>query len=157
MIFTQGISFIADILSVVSAIITVLSAIAIKKYYLKIVRQYSVEKLTLAEQHIHSSIETVQQLKRIYSSNNRGLSEKRLCGLYLDIEEHLNCIIFDLPASFSDIISFSTNAKEKIKLATKSENILSKSSDFEELDILLNTIILNLKKEKENIQRENMK
>ena len=80
-------SLCADILTVISAIVTVVSVFTIKSYYNKIVRQYSVEKLTLAEQYIHNSIEIMQKIKRIYSSDTRGLSVKKIGGLYLDIEE----------------------------------------------------------------------
>ena len=150
-------SLCADILTVISAIVTVVSVFTIKSYYNKIVRQYSVEKLTLAEQYIHNSIEIMQKIKRIYSSDTRGLSVKKIGGLYLDIEENINHIVFDLPLSFDGIMKCSTEAKKKIKLSTKTDTILSKNCHFEELDDLLNAISLNIKKEKENIQKANMK
>ena len=146
----------ADILTVISAIITVFSACSMKKYYDKIVRQYSVEKLILSEQHIHSAIGTIQKLKRIYSSSKRGLTEKNVNSLYLDIDENLNNILFNLPSSFENIMKCSYEAKEKIKLATQKTVILNKNFYFEELDNLLNAISLNIKKEKENIQHKNM-
>lgn len=153
----KWLSFGADILTVISAIITVVSAFAIKNYYNKIVRQYSVEKLILSEQHIHNAIENIQKLKRIYLSDKRGLTETKVNSLYLNIDENLNNILFDLPSSFDNIVKCSSEAKEKIKLATNKSVILTKSSHFEELDDLLNAISMNIKKEKENIQRENMK
>ncbi len=153
----KWLSLVADILTVVSAIITVVSALAIKKYYNKIIRQYSVEKLTLSEQHIHTAIETIQKLKRIYSSDKRGLTETKVNSLYLDIDENLSNILFNLPSSFDNIMECSSEAKEKIKLATEKSILLTKSSYFEELDDLLNAISRNIKKEKENIQHKNMK
>lgn len=150
-------SLCADILTVISAIVTGVSVFTIKSYYNKFVRQYSVEKLTLAEQYIHNSIEIVQMLKRMYSGDKRGLSAKKISDLYLDIEENINHMVFDLPLSFDGIIKYSSKAKEKIKLATKTDIILLKSCHFEELDDLLNVISLNIKKEKENIQQANMK
>lgn len=147
----------ADILTVISAIITVVSALSIRKYYNKIVRQYSVEELTLSEQHIHTAIETIQKLKRIYLSDKRGLTENKVNSLYLDIDDNLNNILFDLPSSFDSIMECLSDAREEIKLAIEKSVILTKNSHFEELEVLLNTISLNIKKEKEKIQRENMK
>ena len=130
MIYYDKISLIADIISIVSAILTIVSAISIKKYYKKIVRQYSVEKLILSEQYIHSAISKLQHLKRIYLANKRGLSENKLSELYLDIEECLNNIIFNIPTTYKTINKCLLDAKENIKVATQKNNILKKKYSF---------------------------
>ena len=112
--------------------------------------------ILLKDLYYQSNIETIQKLKRIYPSNKRGLTEKNVSILYLDIDENLNNILFNLPSSFEDIMKCSYEAKEKIKLATLKTVILNKNSYFEELDNLLNAISLNIKKAKENIQHKNM-
>lgn len=151
------ISITADILGIISAIVTVISAIAIRKYYQKIVKQYNVEKLTLSEQHIHQAIEDSQLLKKLYNANNRGLSINRLSDLYSSIEAKLNLIVFELPASFEEILNATCDAKKLIQEATKQSCISTKSSYFEELCVQLDALNLSIKKEKENIQQENMK
>ena len=151
------ISITADILGIISAIITVISAIAIRKYYQKIVKQYNVEKLTLSEQHIHQAIEDIQQLKKMYNANSRGLSANKLSELYCNIENNLNLITFELPSSFEEILNASFDAKKLIQKATDKSCISSKNSYFEELSVMLDALNLSIKKEKENIQYENMK
>ncbi len=151
------ISLTADILGIISAAITLISAISIRIYYKKIVRQYNVEKLTLSEQHIHQAIEYTQQLKKLYNANSRGLSSNKLSELYGNIEEKLSLIIFELPSSFDEILTTSCEAKQLIQKATEQTCISSKNSHFEDLCVMLETLNLTIKREKENIQHENMK
>ena len=66
------ISNIASVLTIISAVVTVISALAMRYYYAKIVNQYSVEKVTVAE---HKSLEAkkeYQEIKKIYA-NPRGI------------------------------------------------------------------------------------
>ena len=150
------ISNFADVLSVISAIITVKSAIEIKKYYKKIVRQYSIEKITVAEQKIHETKQLYQQIKKLYLSEGRGVTRTKLSELYIKIEENLDKISYDIPTSFEDLLSSIKSAKKQINYAMEGEKILTKSSAFMELGNLLDNINEGLKAEKEEMQKQNM-
>lgn len=152
-----NISNVADGLSIISAIITLFSAISIKKYYKKIVRQYSVEKLTASEQKLQVAKERYQQIKRMYSGEQRGVNKKKICGLYLDIDEIFDSVIFLIPTTFSSIINSIRSAKNEINTAIMDDIIPQKNEHFFELGTLLDNIYSGIKIEKEKIQKQNMK
>lgn len=153
----EYVSYAADALSVVSAIVTVISALSIRSYYKKIIRQFAVEKLTNSEQKMQTAIEAYQQIKRMYSGNQRGVNIQKLSKLYLDIDEIFDSISFAIPTIFTSIISSIKTAKGHINQAIMANVILSKNDHYSELGLLLDDIYSGIKLEKEKIQKQNMK
>lgn len=151
------ISNIADILSIISAVVTVITAIAIRSYSIKIVRQYSFEKLTLAEQEMKTAKETFQKVKRMLSVNERGTNHSKLKNLYLDLEAILDSIINRIPTTFAELEESINSAKAYINQCMTDENISEKSDAFFELEGALNNVLHGLKLEKEKLQKKNMK
>lgn len=153
----NAISDIADLLTIISAIVSLLSVLAIRSYYKKIVRQYSVERLTVSEQETQKAIEIYQQIRRIFAGDQRGVSTKKVSNLYLDISETLGKIVFTLPTDFTHILELIKNAKEAIVMATREEVILQRNDNYIMLDSILDSIYNAIKSEKETIQKQNMK
>lgn len=82
----QVISNIASVLSIISAIVTLCSALAIKSYYNKITTLYSVEKLTVAEQKSIEAKKTFQGLKEMYMTPRGRKAQhipKSICKLII--------------------------------------------------------------------------
>ena len=152
----QWISNIASIMTIISAIITLSSAFAMKKYYEKIVRQYSIEKLTAAEQQIQNAKSQYQQIKRMYSSDGTGVKKETISDLYIDIDDKFDKVLFSIPSSFKNIIISIKDARKQINLALKADKIMSANEYYSELGILLDNIYWGIKIEKENEQRVNV-
>lgn len=151
----QLISNIASILTIASAIITLSSAFAMKKYYEKIIRQYSIEKLTAAEQQFQIAKTQYQHIKRIYSGSSKGVKKETISSLYIDIDDKFDKVIFSIPTSFENITDSIKEARKQINLALKDDTFMTSNEYFAELGILLDNIYLGIKVEKEKGQREN--
>ncbi len=153
----QWVSNIASIMTILSAIITLLSAVSMKKYYEKIVLQYSIEKMTAAEQQLQMAKRHYQQIKRLYTGNSRGINKKTVSNLFVDIDEIFDKILYSISSSYPDICSSITSAREQINLATLEENILRPNEYFTELGVLLDNIYSGVKLVKETGQESNAK
>jgi hypothetical protein len=151
----QCISNIASVLTIASAIITLSSAFAMKKYYEKIVRQYSIEKLTTAEQQVQTAKTQYQQIKRIYSGDSKGVKKESISMLYIDIDDKFDKVLFSIPTSFESINTSIKEARKEINSALKDDKFMATNEHFSELGILLDNIYLGIKVEKEKGQRAN--
>lgn len=152
----EAITNIASVFTIVSAIVTFLSALSIRNYYDKIVLQYSIEKLTVAEQHVQNLKTLYNQVKRLYKASSRGVTKSKLSNLYMDIDENLDQIIYSIPSSYIDITDLVNKVREQLNIAMSESQIMTESESFYELGILIDNLYAGVKIEKERGQNESM-
>ena len=152
----QIVSNAASILSIVSAAITCISAVKIRSYYKKIVTQYSVEKVTIAEQKALEAKKEYQHLKSMYIEI-RGRKPKAYSDSYIAIDNALDDVKHSLPSGYEDISKLIKEAKEILNKATDSEVIAQKSEYFLELGTYLDNLYDGLESEKSKLQEKNVK
>ena len=152
----QIISNIASVLSIASAIITCITAGKIKTYYEKIVTQYSVEKITIAELKSLEAKKEYQQIKSMYLET-RGRKAKAYSDSYMKIDNNLDDIKHSLPSGYEDISRLIKEAKVILNKAVEPEVITQKSSYFLELGTYLDNIYEGLESEKSKLQEKNVK
>lgn len=150
------ISNIASVLTIISAVVTVISALAMRYYYAKIVNQYSVEKVTVAE---HKSLEAkkeYQGIKKMYV-NPRGIRRETFSEMYIKVDDMLDDIQHNLPAGYDEISELIKLAKERVNQATEPEALQRRTDAFLDLGRCLDSIIDKLKVEKATLQKQNIK
>ena len=152
----QGISNIGSLLSIISAVVALRSAWAIKSYYNKITTLYSVEKLTVAEQKSIEAKKTFQMLKEMYM-DPRGRNDGAYPEKYMQIDNILDDVAHSLPADYSDVSALITHTKEVLDKASSEEFIAKASEHFKELGRYLDTLCENRKTQKSKVQEENVK
>lgn len=152
----QIISNVASVLSIASAVITCITTVKIKSYYEKIVMQYSVEKVTIAEQKSLTVKKEYQNLKSMYF-DSRGRRPKAYSDSYMTIDNALDDIKHSLPSGYEDISKLIKEAKLILNKATEPEVITQKSDYFLELGIYLDNIYDGLELEKRKLQEQNVK
>lgn len=152
----QFISNIASVLSIISAIITLCSALTIKSYYSKITTLYSVEKLTIAEQKSIEAKKIYQELKKMYITP-RGRKNEAYSEKYMQIDNTLDDITHSLPVGFSDASTQVKHAKSMLNMASSEAFIYSKSEYFYELERNLDELYEILKSQKAKTQEQNVK
>lgn len=152
----QVISNIASVLSIISAIVTLCSALAIKSYCNKITTLYSVEKLTVAEQKSIEAKKTFQGLKEMYMTP-RGRKSTAYSEKYMQIDNTLDDITHSLPVDCSDTSALVKQAKDVLNKAASKEFIENMSEHFNELGRCLDALYESLKSQKSKVQEENVK
>lgn len=152
----SAISNIASVLSIISAVVTVVSALAMRYYYAKIVNQYSVEKVTVAEQKSLEAKKEYQEIKKIYA-NPRGFRRETLFEIYIKVDNMLDDIQHNLPAGYDEISELIKLAKECVNQATEPEVLQKRTNEFLDLGRCLDSIIDKLKAEKATLQKQNIK
>lgn len=152
----QVISNIASVLSIISAIVTLCSALAIKSYYNKITTLYSVEKLTVAEQKSIEAKKIFQGLKEMYMTP-RGRKSTAYSEKYMQIDNASDDIVHLLPVDCSDASKQVKQAKDVLNKAASKECIENTSEYFTELGICLDALCESLKSQKAKTQEKNVK
>lgn len=152
----QVISNMASVLSIISAIVTLCSALAIKSNYNKITTLYSVEKLTVAEQKSIEAKKTFQGLKEMYMAP-RGRKSKAYSEKYMQIDNALDDIAHSLPVDCSDVSKQVKQAKDVLNKAASKECIENTSEYFTELGRCLDALCESLKSQKAKAQEKNVK
>ena len=151
-----AISNISALLSIISAIVTAKSALSIKSYYEKIVNQYSVEKITVAEQKVFEAKKKYQRIKRMYL-NSRGIKEDAFFDEYMDLDSALDEIQHALPVGYGDLIDIVKGTKRLLDTATVPEYIKNRSRAFLDIGGYLASISEGIKIEKAKLQEQNVK
>lgn len=152
----QAISNTASVLSIISALITLWSAIKIKTYYHKITTLYSVEKVTVAEQKSIEAKKIFQSIKEMYI-DTRGRKNSAYSERYMQIDNTLDDIARSLPVDCCDSLAIVRQAKEALDKATDTEFITKTSEHFRELGRCLDALYENLKCQKMMLQEKNVK
>ena len=127
-----------------------------EKYYEKIVTQYSVEKITIAELKSLEAKKEYQQIKSMYLET-RGRKVKAYSDSYMKIDNNLDDIKHSLPSGYEDISRLIKEAKVILNKAVEPEVITQKSSHFLELGTYLDNIYEGLESEKSKLQEKNVK
>lgn len=152
----SALSNIASILSIISAVVTVKSAFAIRRYYDKLFNHYSVERITVAEQKALETKKEYQEIKKMYL-NPRGFREEKFFEQYIKVDNMLDDIQHNLPAGYYEISEQIKYAKECINQTTEPEVVQEKDDAFLDLGRCLDSIIDKLKVEKTILQKHNIK
>lgn len=150
------ISNIASVLTIISAAVTVVSALAMKNYYTKIVNQYSVEKVTVAEQKSLEAKKEYQKIKKMYA-NPRGIRKETFSGMYIIVDDMLDDIQHNLPVGYNEISTLIKLAKERVNEATEPQALEKRSDAFLDLGRCRDSMIDKLKVEKATLQKQNIK
>lgn len=150
------ISNIASVLSIISAVVTVISALTMRYYYAKIVNQYSVEKVTVAEQKSLEAKKEYQEIKKMYA-NPRGIRKETFSEMYIKVDDMLDDIQHNLPVGYGEISALIKLAKERVNQATEPETLETRSDAFLDLGKCLDSILDKLKVEKATLQKQNIK
>ena len=156
MLVWNVISNIASVLTIISAVVTTISAFAMKSYYVKIVSQYSVERVTVAEQKALEAKKEYQEIKKMYIES-RGVRKETFSEAYIKIDDILDDIQHILPAGYVEISGLIKYAKEHINHATEPEVLQRINNAFLDLGKYLDSIIDKLKVEKSTLQKQNIK
>lgn len=152
----EQINNIASVLGIISAAVTIFSALKIKSYYEKITTLYSVEKLAVAEKKAIEAKSKYQELKKMYFEN-RGRTGSAYFKKYMEIDSILDEVMHSLPTEYSEIFEHIKNTKDIINKATEKEFIEERSQSFLELGTSLDILYSNLKSQKTKKQERNVK
>ena len=152
----QDISNIGSLLSIISAVVALRSAWAIKSYYNKITTLYSAEKLTVAEQKSIEEKKTFQDLKEMYMVP-RGRKSTAYFEKYMQIDNTLDDIVHSLPIDCSDVSVLVKQAKDLLNRAASKEFVENMSEHFNGLGRCLDTLYESLKAQKAKTQEKNVK
>ncbi len=144
------------LLSIISAVITFISALSIRNYYKKIVNQYSTEKVTIAEQKAFEAKRKYQDIKRMYM-NNRGIKVDAFSDAYMDLDSSLDEIQHTLPVGYGDLFDLVKEAKRLLNVATAPGHIKNRSQAFLDIGTYLDSISEGIKAEKTKLQERNVK
>ncbi len=150
------ISNIASVLSIISAVVTAKSAWAIKGYYQKIVSQYSFERITVVEQKAYEAKREYQKIKGMYA-NSRGTKQSTVASIYIVIDNLLDEISHSLPSGYDEIHALIKQARGSLNESMDDVKIMSKSDSFIDLGSYIDGISEKLKREKESLQKENIR
>ena len=150
------ISNIASVLTIISAVVTVISAFAMRYYYAKIVNQYSVEKVTVAEQKALEAKKEYQEIKKMYA-NPRGFRKETFSEMYINVDDLLDDIQHNLPAGYDEISELIKLARERVNQVTEPEALQRRTDEFLDLGRCLDSMIDKKKKKKATLQKQNIK
>ena len=121
-----------------------------------IVTQYSVERVTIAEQKSLEAKKEYQHLKSMYIEI-RGRKPKAYSDSYIIIDNTLDDVKHSLPSGYEDISTLIKEAKTILNKATEPEVITQRSEHFLELGKYLDNIYDGLETEKSKLQEKNIK
>lgn len=152
----EHINNIASVLGIISAAVTLISALKIKAYYERITTMYSIEKLAVAEEKAIEAKSKYQELKEMYF-DNRGRTGTAYSKKYMEIDSILDEVMHSLPSEYSEICEQIKSIKAVINEAMEKDLIEKRSQPFLDLGTILDALYNNLKSQKTKKQERNAK
>lgn len=146
----------ASIITIISAVVTLVSSISIRKYYKKVVKQYSTEKIVIAEQKAHEAKQIYQKIKGMYIEQ-RGFKKEAFSKSYLELENCLDEVSYYIPSVNEDAINLVKETKAVLNDIYNEQELNETNNKFVRLSALLDNISSALKSVKEQLHEDNIK
>lgn len=148
----QQISNVANVLGILSAILSIIYFFKTKSYYNKVAGNNNLGKLSSLDKYLLDIRNLYENINRIHNTvNTRGTVLQDVINKYLEIESILNEIRAILPTKYEGIINSINEAVAQIKHINLNDLFLSKNKYFDELDTHITNIEEGIKLEKEKI------